>query len=174
MKLNALPPSSITNFNNYLEENVTNAQTSKINDSYYHVNIVAEAYSKGFTDGEQQGQKAFIDNLKAKNKERFLEKATAVYLFSKTLVRELKEKSFNVEKIYINPFDMNPKVILAVKDNLLIEDHFINTAYSRIYEMQCAFLQSFKSTLDLSLIGKDDLNESLLSADGFKYSETID
>ncbi len=165
--------SGIDQFNNYLAIHSADAKTSKINDLYYHVNVVADAYSRGFNDGEKKAKKEVIDLITQKAKERFIEKANQVYLSSKAMVIHLSQKDYSVDKIYINIFHKSPKVIISVGNSMLLDDDFVEFAYSKIIEMKSSFHSLFQSTLDLSLISSNDLDEDLLSRDGFDYSETL-
>ncbi|WP_396151305.1 hypothetical protein [Flavobacterium sp.] len=163
----------INQFNNYLEFHSGNAKTSKISDLYYHVNVVADAYSRGYSDGEKSAKKEVMDMIMQKAKERFVEKANQVYLSSKALVSHLSANEYSVNKIYINIFHKSPKVIVSLNESLLLNDEFVEFAYTKIHEMQCSFHSLFQNTLDLSLISTTDLDEELLAKDGFDYSEEI-
>ena len=79
--------------------------------------------------------------------------------------------AYTVEKIYLNVFHYSPKVIVSINDNLLLNDDFVEFAYSKIHDIQCSFHTLFQSTLDISLISPTDLEEKLLMQDGFEYSE---
>lgn len=163
----------INQFNNYLEFHSADAKTSKISDLYYHVNVVADAYSRGYNDGEKSAKKEVMDLIMQKAKEKFVEKANQVYLSAKAMVSHLSEKDYKIEKIYINIFHKSPKVIIAIDGNLLLNDDFVEFAYTKIHEMQCSFHSLFQNTLDLSLISTSDLDEELLAKDGFDYSEAL-
>ena len=163
--------SGINLFNRYLELNSADSKTSKINDLYYHVNVVAEAYSKGYDDGEKSAKKEVMELIMLKEKEKFVEKANQVYLSAKALVMHLSTNDYKVQKIYINIFHKSPKVIVALDSSLLLNDEFVEFAYTKIHEMQCSFHTLFHNTLDLSLISDSDLDEILLAKDGFDYNE---
>lgn len=165
--------SGINLFNHYLELHSANAKTSKINDLYYHVNVVADAYTKGYSDGEKSAKKEVMDLIMQNAKEKFIEKANQVYLSAKAMVNHLSAKDYKVEKIYINIFHKSPKVIVALDGEMLLNDEFVDFAYSKIHEMQCSFHSLFQNTLDLSLISTTDLDEVLLAKDGFDYSEKL-
>ncbi len=60
----------INQFNNYLEFHSADAKTSKISDLYYHVNVVADAYSRGYNDGEKSAKKEVMDLIMQKAKMR--------------------------------------------------------------------------------------------------------
>lgn len=167
------PTSGISQFNNYLEFQSADAKTSKINDLYYHVNVVADAYTQGYSDGKQSAKKEVMDLIMQKSKEKFIEKANQVYLSAKALVNHLSAKEYKVERIYINIFHKSPKVIVALNNDLLLNDEFVEFAYTKIHEMQCSFHSLFQNTLDLSLIGTTDLDDELLAKDGFDYSENL-
>jgi len=163
----------IKQFNNYLAQHAASSKASKISDAYFHVNVVADAYTRGYADGESSAQKALMDVLLQKAKEQFVEKANQVYLSAKATISHLKANNYRVERIYINIFHKSPKVIVAMEDSLLLSDEFVEFAYPKIHELQCSFQSLFNSTLDLSLISVTDLDEDLLAKDGFDYSETL-
>lgn len=167
------PRSGISDFNAYLEKNASQTNSARLNDSYYHVDIVADAYNQGYVDGKRSSNEKFMDEFLEKMWERFVEKANMVYLFAKSLTDAFSLKKYSVDKIYINIFHRNPRVIVSVDASLLLDDDFVTFAYSRIYEIQKSFYSLSKCTLDLSLIGKDGIDEELLKQDGFEYSEKI-
>lgn len=163
----------ISQFNNYLEFHSAGAKTSKISDLYYHVDVVADAYTKGYTDGKQSAKQEVMDLIMQKAKEKFLEKANQVYVSAKAMVSHLSAKDYKVERIYINIFHRSPKVIFALNSELLLDDEFVEFAYTKIHEMQCSFHSLFQNTLDFSLVGTTDLDDELLAKDGFDYSEVL-
>src|SRR6476646_7373876 len=144
--------SGIRQFNDYLRSHSGGAKASKISDLYYHVNVVAEAYSRGYTDGKKSAKEEVTNLILEKAKEQFIEKANQVYLSAKALVNHLSTKDYKADKIYINIFHKSPKVIVALENNMLLNDEFVEFAYTIIHDMQCSFHSLFHSTLDLSLI----------------------
>ncbi|MBL0911755.1 MAG: hypothetical protein IBJ09_05230 [Bacteroidia bacterium] len=173
MSTNIEKPFAMTQFIDYLNTHAENVKTSKVNDLYYHVNVVADAYTRGFTDGKEAAKQDVIDVIMQKAREQFFEKANQVYLSAKATVNHLAEKNYKVEKIYIKVFHKSPKVIISVKSDLLLDDEFVEFAYPKIHEVQCSFHSLFQNTLDLSLIDTEGLDEELLSKDGFDYSEPM-
>ena len=132
---------------------------------------MADAYSKGFSDGENSAKNELLDFIVQKASEKFVERANQVYLSAKSMANYLHGKGYKVEKIYINIFHKSPKVILSLKPEALLDDDFVVCTYTKINEMQCSFRSLFQSTLDLSLISITDLNDEMLAKDGFDYSE---
>ena len=66
-------------FHKYLDENKDNFKDKKV-DGYYHANIVADAYSKGFTTGKTIGKNAVIEDYNNQLIEKFVRKSTQIYL----------------------------------------------------------------------------------------------
>ncbi|MFN8363426.1 MAG: hypothetical protein U0T85_07490 [Cloacibacterium normanense] len=163
--------SGMNSFNDYLLEHSVEAKKTKANELYYHINVVIDAYTKGYNDGEKSAKKEITDLIINKAKEKFIEKANQVYLSTKSLVDIFSKNGYTVEKIYLNVFHYSPKVIVSINDNLLLNDDFVEFAYSKIHDIQCSFHTLFQSTLDISLISPTDLEEKLLMQDGFEYSE---
>lgn len=163
----------LSQFNSYLESHQGSAKNEKVNDLYYHVNVVAEAYDKGVSDGKTIGRQEFVDKIMRSSAERFTEKANQVYILTKNMVNFLDKNNYKVESFHINIFHKNPKVIFAVKNEILLQDAFIELAYTKIHEFKCTFKKIFESTLDMGLIDGESLDHELLSEDGFEYSEVI-
>lgn len=163
----------LNQFNTYLETHQSYAKSEKVSDLYYHVNVVAEAYDQGLSDGKNIGRQEFVEKIMKTSAERFTEKANNVYILSKRILHFLGDNGYTVDSFHINIFHKNPKVIFAVKNSILLEDKFIELAYTKIHEVKCTFRKTFESTLDMGLIDSDSLDLDLLSQDGFEYSEGI-
>ncbi len=163
----------ITQFHSYIQSHSSESRNSKVNENYYHVNVVAEAWGQGYSEGEKSAKQAFAEKILKKSSERFLERATEVYVTAKSMVSFLMAHQYKAEKIYLNIFHRNPEVILSFDKNLLLDDDFVVLAYSKIHDMQKHFHSLFQSTLDLSLISTENLDEKLLAEDGFDYSENL-
>lgn len=160
-------------FNHYLTKHQESAKDSKVNESYYHVNVVAEAYDQGLNDGKNLGRKDFLEKIMMSASEKFAEKANQVYICTKTTLSYLNKNGYSVQSFHINIFHSNPKVIIAINNDTLLNDEFVELAYTKIHEVKCTFNALFDNTLDMGLIGSDNLDLELLSQDGFEYSEVI-
>lgn len=163
----------VDNFNNYLKNNAHNAESTKKSDLYYHVNVVAEAYSEGFQKGEQSGENNFADLLVGKLKDKIYDHLTQIYVTGKAISTYFAENNYKVNKLYINTSFNKPKIIISVPEEQLLDDEFVEFAYQKIHDMKCNFNAMFRNTLDLSLVESDNLDESLLISDGFGYSEEM-
>ncbi|WP_166921975.1 hypothetical protein [Flavobacterium poyangense] len=160
-------------FNEYLANHSEDAKTSQTNDSYYHVDIVAEAYGQGLNDGKNLGRKDFLEKVMKSSADRFAQKANQVYICTKKTQSFLDQNGYTVQSFHINIFHSNPKVIIAVSNELLLNDEFVELAYTKIHEVKCAFKELFDSTLDMGLIGSDNIDLELLGQDGFEFSEEV-
>lgn len=163
----------LVQFNSYLESHQGYAKNEKVSDLYYHVNVVAEAYDKGLSDGKNIGRQEFVEKIMKSSAERFTEKANQVYILTKNMVNFLGTNNYKVDSFHINIFHTNPKVIFAVNNEILLDDKFVELAYTKIHEFKCTFKKIFESTLDMGLIDGENLDLELLSQDGFEYSEGI-
>jgi hypothetical protein len=159
-------------FNNYLSKFKTEVRTQS-SDKYYHVDVVAEAYTQGFCDGEKSGKKEFVEEMIKKQIEKFTQKANQVYILTNLMVTHIKSNGYSVNSFYINISHKCPKVIIAVNNDLLLNDEFIKTSYLKVFELKRIFSELFAVTLDMGLIGATDLDIETLSADGFEYSEDL-
>lgn len=163
--------SGLKMFNQYLEAQKEFSSSKKINENYYHVNVVAEAYNKGFSDGKSLGKEEFIENMIKSSVERFEEKANQVYIFIKNIISESTTNGFDVESFFLNIFEHNPRAIISVKNELLLNDEFVEFVYEKIHEIKTSFNKLFDSHLDIGLVGCENLNIDLLFEDGFQYNE---
>ncbi len=143
-------------------------------EGYYHVDIVAEAYNQGFSDGKSSGKKDFIEEAMKNKIERFVQKANQVYILTQNLISFLGKEGFVVDSFYINPFPSCPMVIVSVSDETLLNDLFVEIAYEKILENKAIFSKLFApSSLDISLVSSNNLDSNLLKEDGFGYKEKI-
>lgn len=144
---------------------------SRSTEGYYHVNVVAEAYSKGFSDGKKSGKSEYLKLIVSNEIEKFTQKANQIYILSKNIISFLKERKFDVSGLYINLSPSRPSVIISVTNEFLNEDAFVESAYSKVYENKNIFTKLFNEPLDIGLLSSDNLDEDLLKEDGFGYVE---
>ena len=99
--------------------------------------------------------------------ERFEEKANQVYIFIKNIISESTTNGFDVESFFLNIFEHNPRAIISVKNELLLNDEFVEFVYEKIHEIKTSFNKLFDSFLDIRLVGGENLYFDLLFANGF-------
>jgi len=112
---------------------------SKNTDEFYHVNVVADAYKQGFSDGTKSAEKDFMQQLIQSRLDDFIKKAQQVYILSSELISFLKEKGFSAEAMYICPSFSSPKSIIVVSEELVLNDEFNQTVYPKIYDFRKVF-----------------------------------
>jgi len=144
---------------------------SKSADSYYHVDVVAEAYTKGFSDGKQSGQSEFMELIISNEIEKFTHKANQIYILSKNFISFLEKDNYKLTGLYINLTPSRPSVIISVSDKYLNDDLFVEKAYSKLFENKKIFNKLFNEHLDIGLLSSDSLDEEILRDDGFGYIE---
>ncbi len=157
-------------FHQYLKKHKAQVKDKNF-DSYYPVNVVAEAYTQGFSDGEKSGKQDFISEIIKQEVEKFTQKANQIYILSKIIISYLNEKSFLVSSLHINLTFQRPSVIIAVSDKLLNNDDFVKTAYDKLFEIKNIYSKLFDEYLDVGLVASDNLDIKLLVEDGFGYKE---
>jgi len=156
----------------YLNRFKTEARFEKAKE-FYHVDVVADAYKQGFTDGENSGKKEFIETMLTKSAEKFTAKANQVYILTNLTISYLASNGYNVNSFFINLFHVNPKVIIAVENDSLLNDDFIELAYTKVFEMKEVFSNLFGNTLDMGIVGNNELDIQALAEDGYDYSEDL-
>lgn len=159
-------------FRNYLDRYKDEAKSTS-QDGYYHVDVVAEAYNQGFSDGAKSGRKEFVNNVVKQRVEEFTQKAQQVYILTQHVIVALKKEGYSVNSFYINIVHKNPQVLIAVNNQLLLEDDFITLVYQKIFEMKKIFNDLFKVTLDMGVIESEGLDIQAVTADGYEYSEEL-
>ena len=161
----------IDKFHEYLVGHQNEVSQNRF-DGYYPVNVVAEAYTQGFSDGQQKGQSEFVKILRKQTLDLFKKKSQQVYILTTKVKDTLKKEGFIVDSFYIDIFATCPRVIVSVQDDLLLNEAFIQVAYKEIFSVQEIYSKVFDNdVLDMSLVGSDDLDKSCLEAEGFGYSE---
>lgn len=160
-------------FSKYISKYKDQVKTEST-EEYYHVNVVAEAYNQGFSDGKNSGRKDFVDAVVKSKVEKFIQTANQVYILSQNLITFLEKKGYKADSLYINLYPRCPKVILAIRDEFLLNDNFVEVAYEKILENKAIFSKLFSpAVLDISLVSTENLDPKLLKEDGFGYEETL-
>ena len=140
-------------------------------EGYYHFDKVAEAYEKGFNDGQNVGKKTFLKSFIDKEIEKFTQKANQIYILSKKVISLIEENNYKVEALYIGLSFDKPSVIISVKNETLNNDEFTKIAYTRIFKVKEIYDELFDEVLDIGLVGSDNLDEEILKDEGFDYIE---
>ena len=149
-------------------------EKTESSEEYYHVNVVADAYNQGFSDGKNSGKKDFVEAIVKSKVEKFIQKANQVYILSHNLITHLNEEGYSASSLYINMYPNCPKVVLSISDEFLLDDEFVEKAYKKILENKAIFTKLFSpSSLDISLISTENLDSKLLKEDGFGYEEVL-
>ncbi|NJW53818.1 hypothetical protein [Salinimicrobium oceani] len=157
-------------FQSYLRNHKDDVRSTAAN-NYYHVDVVAEAFNEGFSAGEKSGKKEFVNKLIKSRVEELTQKANQVYILTNRVISFIKQKGHAVDSFYINIFHDNPQVVIAVDNDLLINDDFVTQAYSKVFEMKRIFNDLFDCALDMGIMGAAEIDVEALKADGFEYSE---
>ena len=157
-------------FFDYLNQCKDKVQSSNTED-YYPVNVVADAYKQGYGDGEKSGKRNFVEMLLKNKIKNFTLQSNQIYILSQKIISSLKEKSFSVESLHIRLNQDCSRVVLSIKESLLLDDDFVERAYSKISEVKQIYKKLFDNNLDVSLVSHDTLDVHLLKDDGFGYSE---
>lgn len=161
---------NIDSFNAYLDSCKDDVQTKRF-EGYYPVDVVAEAYTKGFSDGEKSREKDFLNSLISKEIETFVQKANQIYILSKNLISHLERHNFKAKSLHINLSLNRPSVIISLANEFLNNDDCVKIAYSKINENRKIYSDLFNEHLDIGLVANDNLNKKLLIEDGFGYQE---
>jgi hypothetical protein len=165
--------SGLLSFNDFLKKHSSEAKEKKLSESYFHADVVCEAWDSGVAFGKKENIQATKERILIRQYEKFVEKANKVYLFTKSFSDFLSFSGYKPERFFINIFHVNPKVIVLVNKDAIIDDDFVVLAYTKMNEFQDSFRTLFGSTLDISLMDDDGIIDDLLISDGFNYSEKI-
>lgn len=160
-------------FNEYLSKYKSEVKRESA-DEYYHVDVVADAYQKGYVDGKKSGTKDLVNDVFQKHIEHFKQKSNQVYILTTRLISFLKEREYFAHSFYLDVNPTCPKVLIAVPDQYLLNDEFVKFAYNKVNELRKVFVELFGKNLDMSLVGSDNLDKESLQEDGFGYSESLD
>jgi len=153
---------------NFMEfvQGYTQQKQSDWKDGYYPADVVINAYEQGKKDG-QKPLSDLIDSLVT----RFTSKAVQAYTYARLLVSHLSHNNFQVEGFFVNIEKKTPNVIVVVNNQTLLNDEFVEIAYSKIAEYVKGYRNQFSEMFDMGLIGSDNLDQDLLYQDGYKYNE---
>src|SRR5690554_4099279 len=163
-------PSNSELFNKYLDS-CKGEVKSRSTEGYYHVDVVADAYNQGFSDGKKSGKKEFIDLIISNEVEKFTQKANQIYILSKNVISTIIQKRYAAAGLYINLTPERPSVIISIPNEFLNNDDFVKVGYSKIHENKKIYAKLFDEMLDIGFVSSDNLEEDLLKEDGFGYIE---
>lgn len=163
-------PSNSDLFKEYLDS-CKGEVKSRSTEGYYHVDVVADAYNKGFSDGKKSGKKEFIDLIISNEVEKFTQKSNQIYILSKNVIETITHHNYKVSGLYINLTPDRPSVILSIPNRYLNIDDFVKIGYSKIHENKKIYAKLFDEMLDIGFVSSDNLEEDLLKNDGFGYIE---
>ncbi|MER2996144.1 hypothetical protein [Pontibacter populi] len=173
MSATSLKKSGTDQFHNYLVQYKDHVREQG-SDGYYHVDVVAEAYNQGFSDGEKSGKKDFLDQIVKGRVERFTQKANQIYILTQRVVSFLNDHKYKVHSFHINLSTKCQKVIVSVDNDLLLNDEFVEKSYTKVFEMKRIFTELFEEEyLDMSLMGSNELDLQALEENGFGYYEIL-
>ena len=162
-----------TAFNNFLDAFKDSAR-EEISKNYFHVDVVAEAYSQGFKDGEDSSKKSFVNSLIEQQIEGYKQRYLQAYILTNKVINKLATIEKKANEFFINIHDSNPKVVISIPNQYLLEDAVVEIAYSEIFKAQELFNSIFtEHQLDISFVGSDNLDKDLLTSDGFDYFEDL-
>lgn len=116
-------------------------------------------------------KKDFLDSILKNRIEKFTQKSNQVYILSQNIISYLKENKFSICSLHINLYPSYPKVIISVDNSLLLDDDFINKAYTKLFENKEIYSKLFPDSLDIGYVSSDGLDKDLLKEDGFGYIE---
>ena len=86
------------------------------------------------------------------------------------MISFLKENNFLVSGLYIKLSYKCPCIIIAVPNDTLNNDDFVELAYIKLHENKGIFSKLFNEVLDIGFVSSDNLDNALLTKDGFGYS----
>lgn len=157
-------------FSTYIKEQKQYAIDQQI-ENYYPVNVVAEAFQKGFDAGAKNAESDYLEDLKNQLLDKFVSKANEVYILSNELIKYLQSNQYKIDSLLGN-FSFNSiKVLITVPITTIEDETFTELAYTKLHEIAKQFTSQHKELLDISIIPSEDLDEELLESDGFRFKE---
>ncbi|QEC52508.1 hypothetical protein EDD80_11348 [Anseongella ginsenosidimutans] len=172
MSITKIKKNGTEQFQRYLSHFKDQAKREESN-NFYHVDVVADAYNQGFCDGEQSGRKEFVEELVKGSTERFVQKATQVYILTNLAVDHIQKNQYHVHSFFINIVHPNPQVIIVVPNEQLLDDKFVKETYEKMFELKKIFCKLFGDTFDIGLMGAEGIDLDALKEDRFDYSESF-
>jgi len=158
-------------FEAYLRDHQHEVRFDKA-EGYYPVDVVADAYSQGFNDGQKKGKEQLIKIIKQKTLDDFKKRSNQVYILTTKIISQIKGNGFNVDSFFMDLFAHSPRVIVVVNDDSLVNDEFVTEAYKQVHSAQEIFSKIFTNDfLDISIMGSSNVDQDCLRAEGFGYSE---
>ncbi|QCO45774.1 MULTISPECIES: hypothetical protein [Elizabethkingia] len=135
----------------------------KPKDNYFHIDVVTEA----FVAGEKHGKEEFIKTFT----EEFKNQSVNTFLFTQNLVNKLMKMNYKVHKFFINPIQF--KSIIGVDNSLLLNDDFVDIAYSEATMLENNFNDLYDNLFEIGFIGIDNIKIDKIYSDGYVFIHEI-
>lgn len=126
-------------------------------DGYYHVDAVIDAFSKG----EENGKESVVEILR----EKLVRNSTQMFIYASNVFFDLREQGFEMKNFYVNPFDFKFIIVTSVENTY--NEEFIDKFYSFAFRAEDKFHNETNSSMRISFIGDNNINEDELVADGY-------
>lgn len=163
------PRSSL--FNSYLDAQIGKYQNGIIRDCLQQ-EAFEKSYSRLVKIGGNSKQDTHVNDLIGKQGGSFKLRCIQAYLLANRVLDVLYGVNSKASAVFINVHDGNPKVLISVPDDFLLDDFLVETAYKAALYFQGVFKKVFNNhNLDISFVGSENLDRDLFQADGYDYCE---
>ncbi len=131
---------------------------------YYSLDIVIDAFRKG----QESGQNDYIEQARGK----YYENARLAVEATNKMITKLNEKNIVPLKLYMNHSLTESIILLSIKEDLYIDDTFIDFAYPEATKIQTEYNINGKDfNIHINFIDEaEGFNHELLKSDGFGFS----
>lgn len=146
----------------------------KGNAEYYHVDVVIDAFKRGKELGKEESLEDYMNEVLLKRIELFQTKANQIYILSKKLISDIQALSHNACSLHININPNRPNVVIAVADDALLDDNFVDTIYENMGSYKKIYFKLFSETLDIGLMPIENIDIDSLKDEGYAYHESFE
>lgn len=141
---------------------------------YYHVDVVIDAFNRGKVVGKEEGLEDYMKEVLLKKVELFQAKANQIYILSKKLISDIQALKHNACSLHININPNRPNVVIAVADDALLADNFVDTIYENMGSYKKIYFKLFSETLDIGLMSIENIDIDSLKDEGYAYHESFE
>ncbi len=141
---------------------------------YYHVNVVIDAFNRGKEVGKEEGLEDYMTEVFLKKIETLQAKANQIYILSKKLISDIQALKFDACSLHININPNRPNVVIAVPNDALLDDNFVETVFNNMDSYKKIYFKLFSETLDIGLMPIENIDIASLKDEGYAYHESFE
>lgn len=132
-------------------------------EGYYPFDVIAEAYEKGESDGQEKIKSDLTESFR----KVFVKNTEKTTLMVNTLLDNFGQDEIAPKKLFLDPSISGVKILFALKESDYLNDVFLDKYYALISDMIASNISN-EYKLDIGfVVDSDNRNFDLIKNDGY-------